>query len=503
MKIKVEQLFIIIIFLIGSYYIYLAFGTQMLGEDEAVYVALAKEFSNSNFPSSSVVSTGPAVYAVFTSLFFSSFFMIFGVSLSLAKALVAFMGFLTILLVYIIGKKFSIYYGFFAAVLLISLTGFSHESMLAYVEIPIALFSAFLTYLLLEFKVDQKDAIFKSVLIGSITALGFFVKASALVLVFVLFSYFIGLYYYTKNKNYLKFLLIYLVTFSVLVSGFIFRNLILYQFPYFEGLNIFFKPSYTTPTWLTDAVKQITPASISLSTYSSEFGWLALILSIFGASWLLVNWKTNLTETKFLIALFLPVVVFISIFNIFLITSSSAMDPRYLSIIFPQISLLGGFFLWKLKEFKKFLIFLILILLFAGSIFGILTAQTTSQSQRYPSDYLQALSWLKLNTPKDAFIFTAYSGSLLQYAERKNIWTIDEFPEIMHSQNGTYIYNTLKKYNVSYILIWSGILAQDYIIPQSNLLGAFTYNFYNIVSNDTEHFEVKFSNSDNVIFKLK
>jgi 4-amino-4-deoxy-L-arabinose transferase-like glycosyltransferase len=501
-KINWELLFLAVLFFIGIIYIFLASGTQMLGEDEALYVALGKDFARSNYAITSLSGQYPANYAVFTSLFFGSMFLVFGASLGLAKVLIAFMGLLTIILVYLIGRKFSIYYGFFSAILLISMTGFSHYSLISYLEVPIALFSAFLTLLLLNFKIDQKDARFKSILIGAITALAFYVKASALVLIFAIFLYFFGLFYYTKNKNYLKFFLIVLVTFSAFISGFVIRNIILYQYPYVEGLNMFFKSTYSAPTWLTNAAKSISLSSPSLSTYASEFGWFTFILSLFGISWMIVYWKTNLAEIKLLTTLFLPFLVFIFIFNLFLITGYGAMDSRYLSIIFPQVSLLGGFFLWKLKEFKRIFIPLISIILIVGIFSGITVAYSTSHAQRYPTDYLEALKWIKSNTPSGSLIFTAYGGSLMQYADRKNVWAVDEFPDMMHAQNVTYIYDTLKKYNVSYILVWNGILSSDYIVPQSNIIGVFTYNFLDVLSQDTTLFIPVFSNQNNIIYKL-
>jgi hypothetical protein len=66
----------------------------------------------------------------------------------------------------------------------------------------------------------------------------------------------------------------------------------------------------------------------------------------------------------------------------------------------------------------------------------------------------------------------------------------------MHSTNSTYIYETLKDYNISYILVWRGILAEDWIIPESNIIGVFTYNFVTQVDADKDHFELVYSNLD-------
>jgi len=89
------------------------------------------------------------------------------------------------------------------------------------------------------------------------------------------------------------------------------------------------------------------------------------------------------------------------------------------------------------------------------------------------------------------------------FAERDRLWNqLEEFPSIMTTQNSTYIYQTLKKYNITHILIWRGVVAENYIVPESNLLGAFTYNFVNIVLNDTIHFKNLYSNQNNAVLEV-
>jgi hypothetical protein len=185
-------------------------------------------------------------------------------------------------------------------------------------------------------------------------------------------------------------------------------------------------------------------------------------------------------------------------------------DPRYFSLVYPEIALIGGYFTSRLFNMKKYLP-LVLVIFFVFAIYTSMTiAISTEQSQRYPNDYVDALEWIKQNTNKNDIMFTAYGGSVGYYAERKTTWAsyISEFPDIMHSTNSTYIYDTLKKYNVSYILVWRGILAEDWIIPESNIIGVFTYNFVTQVDSDKKHFSLNYSNTnsngqqDNYIYKL-
>ncbi len=504
-KSKIEYLFIAVLIGFGVYLMYLASGTQMLGEDEAVYYSLAQSFTNLQYPSFDSLGR-PENFPVFVSLIYSAFFSIFGPSLFLAKAITAFFGLLTLLIVYVIGKKFSIYYGFLAAVILLSMTSFTHQNMIAYVEIPIAFFSALFAYFLLEFRPLEKNSTIRAVIIGAILGLAYYTKFSALVLVLILFLHSFTFYYFSKNKKYLKLFLMSIVAFVVMISPFLVRNLYYFQYPFFEGLNLFFKqPAYfadVNPKWLIDAISQLSPVNTSIQTYSATFGWVALALGLFGLGWLVGNYKVDINKTRYLFSLSLVATVFILIFNWFFIIGYTVIEPRYLSIIFPQVALLGGFFLWQTQEKSKYLLPIVLIIIFFGLFNSVGIAQATNSAQRYPNDYLDALKWIKTNTDSSDIIFTAYGGSLQQFSNRQNLWIIKEFPDLMRSQNSTLIYQTLKDYNVSYILIWQGILAQDYIIPQSNLLGAFTVNFLNVVSQDTQHFVPVYSNSANVIYRL-
>jgi len=281
--------------------------------------------------------------------------------------------------------------------------------------------------------------------------------------------------------------------FALIIVPFVLRNLILFNYPYVEGLNIFFKSPLVAGWGTTEITKLL---SVSADPFSI-FGYIALFLSIFGILYFL-----EVRDEKMFLTLF----VFLSFTLVYYLRSFLGIgigDPRYFSIIFPQIAIIGGYYLTKIADWKKNFSFLIIIF-FTFAIFTSYTvALSTSQSQRYPDNYIEALNWVKTNTPKDALIFTTYGGSLSYFGERKNVWSlINEFPEIMTTTNSTRIYEILKNYNVSYILVWRGTLAENYIVPESNLIGAFTFNFLNQVYNDKQHFNLTFSNQDNFIFKV-
>lgn len=498
---NLEKAFIIFLLFLGVYYIYLSYGTRMLGEDEGYYFSMAKQFSQGNFNIHDFKGIPNIPASIFLSLLYSFFFSIFGASLGLAKVVSAIFGLLTLIMVYLIGKKFNIYFGIFSSLLLLSILTFTHFMLIAYSDIPIAFFSIFLVYLLLNL-----DTFKKSIFAGLTLGIAYFAKSSALLFVLIMILYLIFQYFSEKNKKYLKFILLTLIIFALVLMSLAIRNLYLYNYPYVEGLNLFFKAPVLEKfdaTWMTEVFKTVSPVRLSLQLFSSTFGSILLFLSIFGISWLITNYKENKKETKLLFLSALTVVIFLIVFSATYYSGYIPLESRYLSIIFPQLALLGGFFLWKMKGWKSQLLIVIVPILLFSLWSSISVVQETYAMQRYPNDYIEALKWIKQNTPKDSLIFTTYSGSLSYYADRESVWSnIKGFPELMTTTNSTFIYNTLKSYNVSYILIWRSTMAQNYIIPESNLWGVFTYNFANVISKDTNHFNVTFSNDNNWIFKL-
>jgi len=182
-------------------------------------------------------------------------------------------------------------------------------------------------------------------------------------------------------------------------------------------------------------------------------------------------------------------------------------ESRYLSIVFPQLAIIGGVFLGKVHESIKnrwLPYFLLAIVLGVCLNNSFSMALSTSFSQRFSDDYISALTWLKTNTTKDALVFTTYCGSVNYFGQRDCFWaSIPEFPLMMEANNSTYIYDTLKNYNTTHILIWNALIGEDYYYPERNLVGIFNINFYNLVMNDQEHFKIVYQNQNNIIFTLE
>lgn len=492
----IEKIFILFLIILGIYYIYLATQTAFLGEDEATYFSLGKQFSNLGYPIRDNINQ-PITAPLFVPSVYALFFTLFGASLSMAKIVSVIFGILTLLFVYLLGRKINIYVGIFSVFVLLLIFLFTHFMLIAYVDVPIAFFSVLSVYLISETN-SKKSAILAGLAIG----LSYYVKESGLFISLTLLLYSIYIYVFQKNKNQFKLYFMTVIISLLFISVNVIRNLVLFNYPYLILINIFFAPPTISSWGLSERIAQLqSPSLVSISDFANTFSWIPLILAIFSLTYVFLEWKK--TEYKsILFSSFLFILFLLSFLFLYSIGKAIA-ESRYFIIIFPQLALISGFYLWKLKEHNKYLLILIIPIILYSLYTTITVAVSTSNSDRFPANYIEALKWIKDNTPKDSLIFTTYGGSVKYFADRNIIWSsIEEFPNIMTTSNSTYIYNSLKKYNVSYILIWRGVLSQDYVIPESNIAGVFTYNFLNTVASDTKQFNVTYQNQDNIILKI-
>jgi 4-amino-4-deoxy-L-arabinose transferase-like glycosyltransferase len=491
----IETAFLFLILILGIFYIYLATQTAFLGEDEATYFSLGKQISNLEYPTTNHLGI-PITAPIFVPMIYAFFFVLFGPSLALAKIISVVFGLLTLLVVYLLGRKINIYVGIFSVSVLFSIFLFTHFMLIAYVDVPIAFFSVISLYLIT--KVDSKKS---AILAGIALGISYYVKESGLFITFVLFAYSLFVYLFEKDKNQLKLYLLVFTVSLVLVSVNVIKNLALFNYPYLMILDMFF-PSPTasaSSAWSSAAIQS--PPLSSITDFANIFSWVPLILSALSLIYIFMEWKEikikSISFSTFLFCLFMIGFIFLYVIG------KAIAESRYFILIFPQLALISGFYLWKLKEYKKYFLVIIIPLVLFGVYSTISIAISTSQTSRFPVNYIEALDWIKDNTPKSSLIFTTYGGSVKYFADRDIVWSsIEEFPQLMTTQNSTYIYDTLKKYNVSYILVWSGVLSQNYIIPESNIAGVFTYNFLNTVSSDTQNFNATYQNQDNIIFRV-
>ncbi|MBN2203317.1 MAG: glycosyltransferase family 39 protein [Candidatus Aenigmarchaeota archaeon] len=492
-----EKLFLVSLLVLGIVFVYLASQTQMLGEDEAFFYDLGITFSQSEYPAYDSGNRATGTMQPLIPLILSVPFMIFGPSLALAKMIIASFGILTMLVVYLIGKRINVFYGILAAFILLSATLFSHYMMLVYLEIPVAFFSALATYVILNM-----DSGKGAVLTGVVLFLSFIAKQSGLFLIAGLFIFEILVYLHKKDKEILRNLFIALVIAAMLSMAFPLRNIILYDYPHILFLNSFFDaPTDAFSGWSGITAQDFSNHMFTLDSYISNTSYLMMISMIFSVVLFFMEAGKNKVNKD--VAFFmLLAAIFLLLYNIYYFLQLGISEPRNIFIIFPQMALIGGFFIYRLKDYKKIFTVLLLSFVIVSIYFSSIVAMSTSSSQRYSDNYVNALTWLGKNTQEDEFVLTTYAGSVKYFAQRDAIWVIDELPEIMSTSDSTYIYDTLKDYNVSYILVWSSVLGNNFVVPESNLLGIFTTNFLDVVMNDPDHFNATYQNTESIIFEL-
>lgn len=501
-----EVAFIGFIILLGLYYMFLAANTNFLGDDEQGYYYNARMFSQGKMELLDIYGY-PIPFPGLVFMTFGSFlFLIFGPSLSILKMVSVLFGLLTLLMIYLVGRRINVLFGISSSVILLSVYLFSHYMFLAYTDLVITFFSISIFYLFLK-EESYKNSIFMGVFLG----LAYYAKSSALTITAFLFIFSLFRTIKEKDLKYFKMIMISIIISFLILAPYLIRNIILFRYPLYDIFNTFFEGQALYkggwPNWLDELLGTISPVRLSLDLFISTAGWLLVILSIFGFSWLVAYKDLNLKEKEILFKSISFVTVFLIIFFGMFIIGFSALEPRHMLLILPFLSLASGFFMLKLKEKNRFLIVIVAALLLLSIYQSVTTAVGTSTLQRFPDDHIQAINWIKSNTEPDDLIFTTYGGPLGYYGERFNIWAArpcmgEEFPTVMTTTDGNYIKETLKKCDVSYILIWRATVAQDYVIPASNLWGVYTYNFMNLVLTDTENFEVVYSNENNVVLKI-
>lgn len=484
----IEIIFLLIIIILGVFNIYLASKTAFLGEDEAHYVHLGEQFSRGIFPSytrtGGIVMTSPVVPLIYS---------LFNASLPIAKMITATFGFLTLLIVYLIGRKIDVYVGIFSVILLLLMPTFAHMSLLAYVDVPMAFFSALFIYFAMD--VSSKK---KAVLLGIIMGISYYVKVSSFFLTSIFFLYSIYLLVFKRKKEQFKLSALAFVIALAIITPLIIRNMLLYNYPFFVVFDFLLPASSYATGWIGPGTASTT-ILISSQYFLSVFGSIPIILGVLGCVWIYYKRK-NPMSIKLSTIIFL---LFLSLFLTMYFLGKINAEQRYLTIIFPQLALIGGYWLGELKNQTKYSVLILIPLIIFAFYSNISVGLATSESTRYPQNYIEALEWVGDNTQEDALIFTTYGGSVRAYANRDIIWIrITEFGDIMTTDDATYIHTILYKYNVSHIIIWRGVVAQSHIVPHANLVGVFSIQFVNAVLNAPEYFKIIYQNEDNVVLEI-
>jgi len=494
-----EILTICLLIVFGFYYIYLAALTPMLGEDEMRVAYMKTMLSGDIFPKN-YGDAGQALFLYSAAAPLS----ILTAPLVAGHIISALLGALILLFSYLFGKLVkNIYFSLILILAILSFPLLFHISMIAYQDGAIAFFSLLAIYSFTKWY--KNKTLEKLITFSIIVCMSYFIKMSGLLILFL--SFLLLLYILVKDKNY-KNLLVFVVIAVIILAPHILRNFVLFQYPFFPGLNeIFGRYETHEAQWVKEAAALLSPEKLSIYSFLN-FGAISLFLFFIFMFYFIFNIKdaeVYLIFSSGIILIF--ILAFVYNFSI----SSHIMESRYYTITFPAFAIIESYIIYKLLEtvtgVRRFLnlgiaiILIFMLLLYDSSTF--VTVQQTASSVRYTPDYVAALKWLKDHTNESDLVFTTYGGSLKVYADRDYVWGGEEFPKLMRESNATFDYETLKKYNVSYVLIWYATVGSDYIIPQSNILGAYTPIFINTLLSDPEHFEKVFGNKETLIFRLK
>lgn len=496
----VEKAFLVFLIVLGVFYLYMASMTPFKGEDEIAYLRCGEQLAELKYPAA-LSPLVPLVYAPFFVIFPEMY------HLAIAKMVVCAFGFATLFVVYRIGKKHGVMAGIFSVTILLSMRYFTHYMMLSYVEIPIAFFSALVVYLALKI-----ETLKHSIILGVVLALGFYTKASGIILIMAVLLYAFILLMFYDDKKYFKLAILACIISGLLITPYAIRNMMIFNYPYVEGLNMFFTPPQSvlrmatgelvffekpTHSYYRDAASMTKPHM----NYIDTIGELALLLAFMGAVYGI--------STRYR-AFRIPITVCFLFTAAFLFMGG---ESRYFSIIYPQIAIIGGIFLGEVTDIfkndkKQHIIVSVILVAIVGYLSlssSLAMAIQTSHSERYSPEYKDALRWMRNNTPDDSYIFTVYGGSTYYYAKRDAAWNIiPEFPLMMEpTSNSTYIYETLKKYGITHIFIDRGLVAESYFVPHLNIVGLFSTHFVNSVMADFEHYTAVYVGEGTAILELK
>jgi len=482
--------FVFFYMMLFVFYIVLATKTQPLGEDEFEYMLFGVQMHEGTF--TGFTSDGHPITAPLMLSFISSMlFNIFGEQLAVLKVVSTIFGLFAVLLLYFAVKKMKgIIPAILTSSLLMSMIIFSHFLLLGYVEDMIAFFSSLVIFIL-----TRERNIKYAFLLGLAIMLAFFAKQSAMMLLPVVLIYFLWSKEWKANK---KYLLITLIIPIAVWSIFILHNISVYKIPAVFILNDIWYKLYGNPYPATSLPEFQNVGQVFVVNLVPQIGFVPMMFICIGLFY------TYSKEDK------LPKIAFIAII-VFLMLSATMFfmhEIRYLSIIFPFMTLMTAGYWHEIKEFcggnKKWIFYSVAVALVVFFMYeSITTAIGTSTQQRWQPEYIAGLEWIKNNTLPNSTIFTAYGGSVYYYADRNYTWVTSKFPEIMRSNDTQVIYNDLIEQKVDYIYVWQGILGQDYVLPRSNLYGIFTINFLNNIQNDSKHFTPVFQNNIGVIFKVE
>ncbi len=120
---------------------------------------------------------------------------------------------------------------------------------------------------------------------------------------------------------------------------------------------------------------------------------------------------------------------------------------------------------------------------------------TMSQVKQFSPAYIEAMKWIKDNTPQDAFFLNLWGTPAIYNSERTSVWHMPEQGDIMLSNNDSIVIPLLERNNITYIVV------TKFSISNEKLLTVYPASFVNYLAS-SKHFEKVYENSDTIIYKV-
>jgi 4-amino-4-deoxy-L-arabinose transferase-like glycosyltransferase len=506
-----------------AYYSPIAFG------DEGLYIHLGRWMAQyKDYPATlplfdTKLQQSGNFKAPFLMFIEGGIFMLFGFSEIIAKFLFPFIGFLTALGVFLLGKRiFSEKVAFFASILTVTASVFITYSVLFYVEI----FSAFMFViggLLLILHANTKE---KKYLILSAVFLAFGLLTKIPNYASLIFLVLMALYEILESRKITldivnRYGLIFLIAIGI-VSTFFIRNYILYGVPSCEmsfGMANKCSPSfnYTPVNVLQGSADSGGTANSLLSfgilqylDFSIGTVWFLPLLFVCGLAAIFLKRERN----YLLLALLL-----LSIVPVFYKTLSSRVEEtsRFTIGIIPIMGLVAGLYLEKLTDavgrFHKYLptIALISIILIAFMNFGIGFPYEGSNGlsvfwavsgklaglvpvKAFVPSFFTVCDWVKANpdkVPKDAIMLSFQTTPTVYNCERDAMWNTPDLSDILSSD----INVSLPRLQANG---YTHIFVQMFSVATGNQGGSYPLSFVQMLQSNPQHFTLVYSVGDSV-----
>lgn len=120
---------------------------------------------------------------------------------------------------------------------------------------------------------------------------------------------------------------------------------------------------------------------------------------------------------------------------------------------------------------------------------------TMNQVKQFSSPYMEAMRWMKDNTPQDAIFYNLWGTPAIYNAGRTSVWHMPEQGDIMLSNDDKVVIPLLERNNITYVVV------TKFSIRNENLLTMYPAGFVNYLAS-SGHFEKVYENTDTIIYKV-